>query len=308
MTHVLPKLTAATVFDYTATGPYDAEKLQVFTEPQPSERSSIGFLFQDGVGVALSDFFDLHGDLHHFIIQFADRILPKATINKRVAELAAQVEQQTGRKPGKKARKDLAEEAELELLPKAFIRYSAVTVTFDPSRASLIIWTASKSKCDKIITLLVASCEGLAVKSPTFSPSEINQTLAKIADFESDSEHFAPLGAGVWTQGEGPEKKTVRVKAVDASSSVVENLLNNGYKPTALEVMFGDESKGISEVTFCVNDNHQFTKINLGIDTEAQREDEVAAYLSTLHIACKTVTAAESAMLAEIDREEEGDL
>lgn len=296
MSHVLPKLTAATVFDYTG-GPFYSVESPQFTEPQPSERSSAGFLSQDG--------FDRSNDLTHLIVQFADRILPKATINKRVAEMAAQVEEQTGRKPGKKARKEMAEEAELELLPKAFIRYSAVAVTLDPSSNSLVIWSASKSKCDKIITLLVSGCEGLAVKSYEFSPSEINKTLASIADFESD--HFAPLGAGVWTNGEGSEKKTVRVKAVDASSNVVENLLNNGYKPKSLEVIFAEVDKGISDVTFSINDTLQISKLNLGIDTEAQREDEVAAYLSTLHIACKTVTAAVSAMLREIDHEE-GDL
>src|SRR3954469_16749431 len=47
------------------------------------------------------------------------RLLPGAVVKRRVDELAAQVERETGRKPGKKLKRELKDQATLELLPMA---------------------------------------------------------------------------------------------------------------------------------------------------------------------------------------------
>ena len=47
------------------------------------------------------------------------KVLPGSVLNRRVKEKAARIEQETGRKPGKKESKELKEEAKLDLLPMA---------------------------------------------------------------------------------------------------------------------------------------------------------------------------------------------
>jgi recombination associated protein RdgC len=68
-------------------------------------------------------------------LQREQRLLPGSVVTERVDELAEQIEHQTGRKPGKKARKDLKEQAAHELLPRAFTKTGATRVWMAPASA-----------------------------------------------------------------------------------------------------------------------------------------------------------------------------
>ena len=48
------------------------------------------------------------------------KVLPGAVVKRRADEMAAQIERQTGRKPGRRQTKELKEDALHELLPLAF--------------------------------------------------------------------------------------------------------------------------------------------------------------------------------------------
>lgn len=90
------------------------------------------------------------------------RKVPAQTLNKRTDELADLMEQHTGRKPGKKIRKELKEQALLELLPMAFTSTSSSLVWICPD-LGLLITDATGNKADGIITSLVNQVEGLAL-------------------------------------------------------------------------------------------------------------------------------------------------
>lgn len=96
-------------------------------------------------------------------LQVEQRVLPGAVVKKRTEELAKQVEDTTGRKPGKKQTKELKEQAELELLPMAFTKQSTVNVWIDPTRHMLMLDTSSSSRAEDVITTLVKVLDGFAV-------------------------------------------------------------------------------------------------------------------------------------------------
>lgn len=79
-------------------------------------------------------------------MQTETKILPAEVIKRRVAEMAEKIEEQTGRKPGKRQRKELAEEAALELLPQAFTRRVQITAWIDPVRRLLMIDASSEPR------------------------------------------------------------------------------------------------------------------------------------------------------------------
>ncbi|MDP1092476.1 recombination-associated protein RdgC, partial [Klebsiella pneumoniae] len=66
----------------------------------------------------------------HWLIKLKreQRLLPSSVVQERVDELCEHIEETTGRKPGKKAKKDLKEQAQHELLPRAFTQTSATQV------------------------------------------------------------------------------------------------------------------------------------------------------------------------------------
>lgn len=87
------------------------------------------------------------------------KTVPAQTLQRRTDELAALVEQQTGRKPGKKHRKELKEQALLELLPMAFTKLASSLVWFDPVSRYLVVEASSQSKADDITTALVRALD-----------------------------------------------------------------------------------------------------------------------------------------------------
>lgn len=82
------------------------------------------------------------------------RAVPGAALRKRVDEMAEAIERDTGRKPGKKERRELTANAEIELLPHAFPKTAKVPVWIDPAARLVVIDTASMSAADIVTTLL----------------------------------------------------------------------------------------------------------------------------------------------------------
>lgn len=91
------------------------------------------------------------------------RVVPGATIKKRADEIAAQIVEQTGRKPGKKQMKELKEQALHELLPMAFTKSSSTLLWIDQENRLLMIDSASQSKADEVVMLLASTCPGLSM-------------------------------------------------------------------------------------------------------------------------------------------------
>ena len=91
------------------------------------------------------------------------KVLPSSVVKRRTDEVVAQIEQQSGRKPGKKEKKEIKEQVVLELLPMAFTKRSALTVWIDPEARLLVVDTASPSRADEVVTQLVKAIEGLIV-------------------------------------------------------------------------------------------------------------------------------------------------
>ncbi|MDP9043718.1 MAG: recombination-associated protein RdgC [Pseudomonadota bacterium] len=91
------------------------------------------------------------------------RIVPASVVKQRLAERAALIEKETGRKPGKKLAKELKEEVLLELLPRAFTKQSALKVWLNPKDRLLMIDASSPAKADDVVTHLVKAADGLVL-------------------------------------------------------------------------------------------------------------------------------------------------
>lgn len=91
------------------------------------------------------------------------RLLPHSVVNRHAEEKAAAIEREHGRKPGKKERQMLKDEARLDLLPLAFTKQSGLWVWIDPRERLLVLDTATPARADEVVSLLVQSLPGFAV-------------------------------------------------------------------------------------------------------------------------------------------------
>lgn len=100
------------------------------------------------------------------------RAVPASAIKDKAEERLAQIEATTGRKPGKKERKEIAEDAKLGLLPHAFPKRAATTIWLDEATGLLVLDAGSLARADDAITALVGAFEGLQITqvNTDFSP------------------------------------------------------------------------------------------------------------------------------------------
>ena len=92
------------------------------------------------------------------------KAVPADVIKRKVAEQVAQIETSTGRKPGKKERREIMDDARLALLPMAFTKQAATLVWIDPVANLLAIDSASQGKLDEVVSALVKSINGLSLQ------------------------------------------------------------------------------------------------------------------------------------------------
>ncbi|MBS0390005.1 MAG: recombination-associated protein RdgC [Proteobacteria bacterium] len=157
---------------------------------------------------------DAHGALAEsvggqWILRFMTeaKMLPATVLARKVQEKAAQIEQQTGRKPGKKETKELKDEARLDLLPMAFTKQGSTWVWMDREAGLLVLDTGAQGRADEITSLLVEQLPGLslALLDTQTSPQTAMALWLK--------EQEAPAGFSV--------DRECELKAPDESKSVV---------------------------------------------------------------------------------------
>ncbi|MEK8087772.1 recombination-associated protein RdgC [Aquabacterium sp. A3] len=140
-------------------------------------------------------------------LQTEQRVVPGAVVKRRVDEMAREIEQTTGRKPGKKLGKELKEQALLELLPRAFTKQSGTWVWWSPRERLLMLDTGSQARADEVVTLLIKQIDGLSL---SLLHTEMSPAVAMA--------HW--LGTGEAPQGFTVDREC-ELKAPDAMKSVV---------------------------------------------------------------------------------------
>lgn len=181
------------------------------------------------------------------------KMLPASVLNRKVQEKADAIEKEFGRKPGKKEKRDLKDEAKLDLLPMAFTKQSSMWVWIDPQAKFLVLDTGAQGKADEVVTLLVESLQGFGVALLDTQTS----TQAAMAHWLLSQE--APAGFSI--------DRECELKAADESKAVVRYArhpldieevrlhVQQGKLPTKLAMTWDDR------VSFILADSLQIKKI-----------------------------------------------
>lgn len=222
-----------------------------FVDCAPTQQKSIGFVPPRGEANApLIERIDGQVILK---LRTEVRSVPAATVLKRVDEIAAQIEKQTGRKPGKKQRKELKEQALHELLPMAFTKTGDTLVWINPESRTLVVNSASQSKADEIVTLLARTLEGLAISliQTQMSPA------AAMAHWLGTGEapHCFTIDRECELKSCDEMKSVVRYGRHNLDTDEVKQHIVSGKVPTKLAMTWRDR------VSFVLTDSMQVRKV-----------------------------------------------
>jgi recombination associated protein RdgC len=166
------------------------------------------------------------------------RSVPASEVRRAIDKRVADIEKSTGRKPGKKERKELKEDITLELLPRAFSKIAKVGFWIDPDRRTLVIDTPSAARADIVATALVKAAESMAL-------ALINTTqLPDVAMAGWLGTREAPAGFTIDRDCElkAPDESRAVVKYTNHpldTDEVIEHI-RAGMRPTQLAMTFDD--------------------------------------------------------------------
>lgn len=167
----------------------DQLPLLAFKPCGPTEPVSVGFV--PPRGHAFGPLTELVAGVSVLKVCIETRVLPASVLRDRVQTMATAIEQETGRKVGAKRRRELKDEALLELLPLAFTRQQHVWVMGTPEGLLLVDQT-SGPVIDAVLSLLSKALPGLVIESAL--PVEVNPVTA-MRDWLLDG--LAPRGFGI---------------------------------------------------------------------------------------------------------------
>lgn len=236
-----------------------------FAECAATQEKSVGWIPPRG---------EAHGALAEsvggqWILRFMveAKVLPGSALARKVKEKAARIEQETGRKPGKKETKELKDEARLDLLPMAFTKQGSMWIWIDTASRLLVLDTSSQGRADEVVTLLVESLPGLSVSLLD------TQTSPQAAMAHWLKEQEPPVGFTVDRECElksaNEEKAVVRYARHPLDIEEVQAHIDGGKLPTKLALTWDDR------VSFVLTDRLQLRKVQF-LDTvfEGTKADE----------------------------------
>jgi recombination associated protein RdgC len=175
-------------------------------------------------------------------------------VKRRTDELTQQVEQASGRKPGKKQTKELKEQATLELLPMAFTKRSTLKVWIDAKQRLLMVDASSPARAGEVVTQLIKSLDGL-----TLTPLQTTESASvAMSDWLLTGEPPAAFSVDreCELKSEDEMKSVVRYARHPLDIDEVRQHISTGKRPTRLALTWQ------GRVSFVLTETGQIKKID----------------------------------------------
>jgi recombination associated protein RdgC len=130
------------------------------------------------------------------------KLLPSTVVNQVAKARAAEMEEQQGFAPGKKAMKELKERVHDELLPRAFTIRSNVWTWIDPVNGWLVVDAASPAKADEVIKLLLKAVDRMPLESLRVQRSPVAVMTGWLQDDEAPAGFTVDMDTELRATGE----------------------------------------------------------------------------------------------------------
>ena len=198
------------------------------------------------------------------------KLLPASVVKQFANDKAKEIEENEGRRVGRKEMRDLREAMTIELLPRAFVRRRTTFGWIDPVNGWLAIDAASPAKAEEFLEHLRKSVEQLPAKLLQVTQSPSSAMTGWVAEGEAPS-HFT-LDQDLELRS--AEKATVRYVKHTLEGEEIRQHIADGKVVTRLAMTWGDR------ISFLLNENLQIKRLSFldllkeQADSQAENEDE----------------------------------
>jgi len=233
-----------------------------FSPCSPTQKESMGWVSPVGSGASLT-----HSSNRNILISMArqERILPAAVIKETLQEKVEEIEAKENRKVSSREKKDLREDIEHELLPRAFTRTQKIDAWIDPQNGWLLLNTPSAPRAETFATLLRKTLGSLPVTLPE---SEVSPAVAMTQWLTSCKlPELFQLGFECELKNQGEDKGTAVFKQHDLTLDEVQSSLQSGKYVSKLAIEWDDK------ISFVLTDDLQIKKLKFLDVLEEQLQD-----------------------------------
>lgn len=181
------------------------------------------------------------------------RLLPTTIVSQFTQDRVRQIEEEHGRRVGRKEQREIKDAITDELLPRAFVRRRTTYAWLDPVHGWLVIDAAAKAKAEELLELLIKTADELpaTLLSTQLSPS------SAMTDWLVSGE--APLGFSVDQDLElraaDESKATVRYVRHALEGEEIRGHVSSGKTATRLGMTWADR------VSFVLTDQLQLKRL-----------------------------------------------
>jgi len=252
-----------------------------FIECAPGQDKSVGWI--EPRGIAHGPLLENIGGQWIVKLMIETKAVPSSVVKRKAEVQIQEIEAKTGRKPGKKEKREMCEDIMHSLLPQAFAKQGAVTVWINPQDRLLAIDAASSGKADEVITQLVRALPGLDLNLLQTATSPQTAMAAWLLAVNSDE-----LPASLHIEKEcvlksgSDDQPMVRYTRHILSTEEVRKHVREGKLPTQLALSWDGKA------SFVLTDNLQFKKLSFldgtepdSVNTQGEDKFDANVVLST---------------------------
>lgn len=138
------------------------------------------------------------------------KLLPSTVVNQVAKARAAEMEEQQGFPPGKKAMKEIKERVFDELLPRSHTVRSNTWCWIDPVNGWLVVDAASASKADDVIKMLLRAVERMPIESLRVQRSPVAVMTGWLQEDEAPAGFTVDQDATMKATGESKAQVTYK--------------------------------------------------------------------------------------------------
>lgn len=242
---------------------HDELSTKPFAPCSATQRESMGWLPPLGKN---TDSYT-HASNNFILLSMArqERLLPATVIKETLQEKVEEIETAENRKVSSREKKEMREDIEHELLPRAFTRTQKLDAWIDPNNGWLILNTPSAPRAEAFTQLLRKTLGSLPVTLPE---SETSPAAAMTSWLNSGKlpEPFA-LGYECELKNQGDDKGTVAFKQHDLTLDEVQTNLQAGKYAAKLAIEWDEK------ISFVLSEDLQIKKLKFLDVMEDQLKD-----------------------------------
>ena len=225
-----------------------------FVECGASQEKSVGWI--PPRGEAYGPLVESVGGQWIVKLMIESKAVPGNVVRRRADERIAEIEAATGRKPGKKEKRDIMDDVLMSLLPQAFARQSNVVVWMDLDNRRLVLNSGSQGKADEVISALMNVLGGLSVSLiQTVTSPQAAMTQWLLAPSEDEWPADLTVERETVLKSTGEDAASVRFTRHHLANDDVRKHVLEGKLPTQLALSWD------GRVAFVLTETLQLKKV-----------------------------------------------